>query len=632
MIERHAWRSALRRVSILAATGTLLLVAVGCGPESRARAEFGIGGSPDVILSEHEPMRAALRLARAVAFGDHSPPPSASLCRFEGRRVFLSSYHDGRLGLVSTGKGANLCESIAEAARGQRGQPTTARLKLDVATRAEPARFTAEDLTTTWRDAGLVGFWVWQDDAKNQAFVVPSEIVERELQARVGGRADVLSLRRTLQRRLPAAPDTARDGAPMIRFRTESWLEVGSDAVRLYRGHGWDRPDPSPDFLLGRIVAAADYLARVNDRDGRFEYGFDPTSGRVDRSYNMVRHAGATYGLLQAYHRTGERRYLDAAHRAMDYLKGRMRERTLDDGTVVAHVVDDRYSKLGGQGLALLAFATYADVSGDAKDLPLMRRLAEHILTQILPDGDVAHYFDWGPGAMVGKDPVLFYPGEAAVGLLALHRVDPDPKWSDGARRILRFIIDRRDAKLRIHELPHDQWQMIALSQLYEADPDDRYRKQVMRIAEAMRLHERTSEDAVVAAGYRDYLGSFFDPPEGTHVAARVEGLIAAADLARLAGTGEEVWLLPLIAEGVGFCLQLQYVDPRLYFLRLPERGHGAFPEGLHANFVRIDYTRHNLSALLGLERLLQSESPARLPMRNGMSGTRPGAAGSRTR
>jgi hypothetical protein len=613
--ENSALEGFARRRPVLAAAA-LFLVAGGCSPERQVRAEFGIGGGADDLLSQDEPMRVALGLGRALASGQRNPTPPPELCGFEGRRVFLSSYDHGRLRRVSTGKGSNLCESIEEAARGQEGQVANARLKLDVATRAEPARFTPEDLTTPWQDAGLVGFWVRPKGSEDAAFVVPSEIVERELQAYLAGRADVQALRRVLRGRLPEAQDSVPYGAPMIRFRTESWVELDGEAVRLYRGHAWSRPELTPDLLLRRIVVAADYLERVNDAEGRFEYGFDPTTGRTAASYNMVRHAGGTYGLLQAYGRTGDRRYLDASRRALDFLTGHVRDRTLDDGRVVAHVVDDRYSKLGGQGLGLLAFSTYAEVAGDLRDLPLMRRIAEHILTQIQPDGDVVHYFDWGPGGRVDDVPVLFYPGEAAVGLLGLNRIDPDPRWLEGARRILRFIMEQRDAHLGVPELQHDQWQLIALSLLYSLERDDAYRVQAMRIAEAIRMRERTGEDPSVAAGYRDYLGSFFTPPEGTHAAARMEGLVAAVEMARMAGTGEEAWLMPLLEEGIAFCLQLQYVEPRLYFVRMSERGGGAFSEGLHANFVRIDYTRHNLSALLGLERLLRAEGQRESPGR----------------
>lgn len=601
----------------MALSALLLLHLSGCTPENQIRADFGLEGGSDDLLVRKEPMAAALRLARAVASGEVVPgDPEVGgsgaldeVCRFEGRRVFLGSYDQGRLRRVSTGKGRNLCESIVAAARDQEGQVATARLKLDVATWAEVARFTPEDLVTSWQDAGLVGFWLPQEGGGEAAFVVPSEVVEGELQKNASGRRDAEALRNVLQTRMGGRGGHLQEGAPMIRFRTESWVEVGSEVARLFRGHAWERPVPEPGLLRERIYSAADYLERVCDARGRFEYGFDPSTGRTDRSYNLVRHAGATYGLLQAYGRTGANRYRIAARRALDHLAGEMRERRLEDGTVAAHVIDNGYSKLGGQGLALLAFATYAEVTGDLRDLPLMWKLARHILSQIHPNGDVVHYFDWGPEGRASEIPVLFYPGEAAVGLQGLHRIDPDPRWLDAAKRILLFILEERDVGLGAEELQHDQWQMIALARLYETDPDDRYRAQAMRIAEAISARQRSRGDPAVAAGYRDYLGSFFNPPDGTHVAARMEGLAAAAALARRAGTGEDEWLVSLVREGIAFSLQIQFVEPRLYFVRMAGRGLGSFPAGLHANFVRIDFTRHNLSALLALEELLEAKT-----------------------
>jgi hypothetical protein len=593
----------------IAVAALLITTAVaGCASERGALGEFGIGRDGNTLLIQPGPMRAALRLARAVATDGERPAALEVLCSFEGRRVFLTAYEAGRVRRVSTGKGADLCESVVQAATDHRGQVSGARLKLDIATEAEAAGFKLERLRTAWHDVGLVGFWVNARDQQSAAFVVPSEIVERGLQARIGRRADVHGIRRVLEGRVPGGDSRIPDGVPMIRFRTESWLEVGDDVVRLYRTHAWDRPQITPDLLYARIVAAADYLERVNDVEGRFVYGLDPAKGQTSRSYNMVRHAGAAYGLMQAYVRTGDRRYVRAGRRALEFIARHVRERPLDDGPTVAHVVYDRYSKLGGQGLALAAFAAYTEFTGDRRYLLQMRGIAGHILTQIHADGDVTHYFDWGPEARTSDTPVLFYPGEAMVGLLGLNRVEPDERWVEAAELMERFIIEERDAGLELNQLQHDQWQMIALSELHRISSDDRYRVQALRIARAIQLQQRTAENPTVASGYIDYLGSFYDPPDVTHVAARMEGLLAAIEIARRAGSDEESWLMPMVQNGVGFSLQLQYVEPRLYFLSMPTLGHGAFPEGIHDTFVRIDYAWHNLSALIGLERLLREQ------------------------
>jgi hypothetical protein len=410
----------------IAVAALLITTAVaGCAPEREAPEEFGIGRDRNALLTQPGPMRAALRLARAVATDGERPASMEELCSFEGRRVFLTAYEAGRVRRVSTGKGADLCQSIIQAATAHQGLLSGARLKLDIATEAEAAGFRLERLQTAWHDVGLVGFWVKGEDQQSAAFVVPSEIVERGLQARIGRRADVHGIRRVLKSRVPSGDSRIPDGVPMIRFRTESWLEVDDDVVRLYRAHAWKRPQITPELLYARIVAAADYLERVNDVEGRFVYGLDPAKGQTSKSYNMVRHAGAAYGLMHAY--------AEAGRRALEFIARHVRERSLDDGSTVAYVVYDRYSKLGGQGLALAVFAAHTESTGDRRYLPLMRQIAGHILTQIHADGDVTHYFDWGPEARTSDTPVLFYPGEVMVGLLGLNRVEPDERWVEAA-------------------------------------------------------------------------------------------------------------------------------------------------------------------------------------------------------
>jgi hypothetical protein len=52
--------------------------------------------------------------------------------------------------------------------------------------------------------------------------------------------------------------------------------------------------------------------------------------------------------------------------------------------------------------------------------------------------------------------------------------------------------------------------------------------------------------------------------------------------------------------------LMLQYTPDTVWWAPMPERAVGGWPDGLVVTSIRIDTVQHNISALLGMERLLR--------------------------
>src|SRR5680860_112785 len=74
------------------------------------------------------------------------------------------------------------------------------------------------------------------------------------------------------------------------------------------------------DSLLHAAISGADYLLNAMNPDGTYIYEYNPKTDRKSWKYNILRHAGTTYSILEVYEVTGRKEYLEAAIRALEYL------------------------------------------------------------------------------------------------------------------------------------------------------------------------------------------------------------------------------------------------------------------------------------------------------------------------
>jgi len=100
-------------------------------------------------------------------------------------------------------------------------------------------------------------------------------------------------------------------------------------------------PDPRIDAVLG---PAAEFLLSMQVRDGEhrgaFHYALDPVSGEKRERYVVGTASKSIFTLLELHRRSGERRFLDAANAAGQWLLGRVQR----DGRVLAVTLRSRSS------------------------------------------------------------------------------------------------------------------------------------------------------------------------------------------------------------------------------------------------------------------------------------------------
>lgn len=215
--------------------------------------------------------------------------------------------------------------------------------------------------------------------------------------------------------------------------------------------------------LAVALHAAADSLFERVDDTGRFRYRID-RRGRERGGYNIVRHAGALWVMQDYYRRYPDPVRAETLNRASLWLEHCCLGEGADTGLTALWSKPEGHpdeAKLGAAGLALAAWNGMAR-EGLAHPAPQrLDALAEFILYLQKPDGSFHSKFR--RGRREDHWVSLYYPGEAALGLLAQHHRDTHPLWHAHALTALQFLARSRASS---GEYLSDHWALIATAEL----------------------------------------------------------------------------------------------------------------------------------------------------------------------
>lgn len=364
------------------------------------------------------------------------------------------------------------------------------------------------------------------------------------------------------------------------------------------------------------IGQAAGYLHRAIDTGGRFAYVVDARSGPVDGAgYNLLRHAGTLYALA-TYHAEHESSIADQRRlgQALAFMV-RCCIRALDDQPdllalwsppeLVGGRRDHDVAKLGGAGLGLVALLSLGPQLEGGVDPRLVEGLGKFILSMQQPGGGFYSLYAPELGGRDGRWTSLYYPGEAALGLIMLYLHDGNMRWLEAAVDGLRYLARERESG---KDVPPDHWALIATSALLEL-PIETLRRAAPQGVPANELERVLLDHAVMVvkvmladqqqvfkAAPACAAGGFVPDARTTPAATRLEGLQAIRKWLRDPALRDEVDRA--IQSGIDFvrAAQLHEGPARGGFPRVSPRCGSA---SARAAEVRIDYVQHALSAML---------------------------------
>ena len=543
----------------------------------------------------------ATELAEDVAFvrarleGKEQLPPRRATT-IPGSRVFVSLFLAGEPTVVSSGLGKSLGESLALAAAEAKKTAlpiASARIQLDIVTRrarlddvdgiGEPGRF------------GLIR----RDGIGRFGFALPGELFTRHLLGDEGEpKVDVEDLMELVAERYG---DSCAE-CSVARFETVSVVESRGSVQRLIGGMV-PRPDPrklDAEALRERVRLGADYLARMVDDAGKYVYIYDAIRDvDIMSDYSTIRHAGATDALLESYGELRDESYLVAAERALGWLDGRLRTIPAEGDAperVYLADSDNAFGPVGGTGLSLIAFSAHAAVTRKDDHLARMQAMGRFLVNQLEQNGHFAPYF--APGVTIEKESeVLYYPGEAMLGLLRLHAVDPQPVWLEAAERAANYRL--ATPYEHAHDRHRDYWFALVLTELHALTHDRSYSDRALEIADGT-MNEQDDDERDVA----EHPGVYDMLPRANPTSVALEAECAIARMARSLGR-DDSRLLDYARRAASFVAWMQFDGDNGWFLPNPGKALG----GIHGNpwggEVRIDDDQHAVMGFLTLLRAM---------------------------
>ncbi len=453
-------------------------------------------------------------------------------------------------------------------------------------------------------DQGLDGIVLRYKDRERYRWL-PSWAIERPV-----GRRHMLRSARRLARRHGGWSKKDAKRAEFAAFRTRAYVESepgGGTIVAVARGNV-EGPELKAENLREAMAIAGRYMARETNQRGKITYHYDDRKDSVEGGYNLLRHAGTVYSMLQAYRISGDAEVLAASERAIGYFRRKMKEDVKHPGEWFA--VEGRRAKLGAIGLGLLMFVEHAKVAPEsAADIELLRGMGRHIERMMLPSGELVSFYNWD-GKEKSTRKSIFYSGEAILGLVRLHQLTGEQKWIDIAVKASDFLVHDRWVALgiRLH-VPPDAWLLQALVELDRVAPDPGradYARALGRSIAQLKLldEERTPPDLL--GGEISSLASL--PPTAT-AGSFGEALSAWARL-EARRTPDVVTAREVAAKNARFQLRSQLRTANTWYLSNPDRAHGGWRKRMTSGEVRNDHVQHNLSGLFGILALYDEDAP----------------------
>ena len=390
----------------------------------------------------------------------------------------------------------------------------------------------------------------------------------------------------------------------VYRFRTDSWFIDENEYVPLYKGKRVYE-DLNTENLWQSIELTKDnYFRQCVNPQGKFVYIYNPEYSHVPNKYNILRHAGTTYSMLETYEMMPDKGLMTAIKRAIKYLLTKVEDTTIN-GKKAQVVIEKDAAKLGGNGLSVVALAKYTELTGDKQYLPLMQNMATWMGELQDESGKFAVHkqiFSTGEDSGFVSH---YYPGEAILALCRLYQIDKNEKWLDLAENEATYLITERDAEATLDTIAHDHWLLYGLNDLYRERPKDIYLKHSFFIAEAIIKAQRTDTDKYKP----EWIGSFdsHSYPASTPAACRSEGLGAAYRLANDHGYHKQAELYKKTMEtSIKFQLYLQLKPESVMYYRNKRFCLGAVHPSLNKYELRNDYTQHNISSFISYYNMIK--------------------------
>lgn len=219
------------------------------------------------------------------------------------------------------------------------------------------------------------------------------------------------------------------------------------------------------------VLDNAEFLHRDILESGRFFYGYFPVFDREIKSYNTVRHCTAIYALLETLEVEYNEKYLDKIKISIQYSIDEFCKVVDDKAFMIDSSETGTEVKLGANAAAIFMFAKYQEITKDNKYQQISEKLAKGIMHMVDEYGETTHILEYPSLETKEKFRIVYYDGEAALGLLRLYQINHDAKLIDTVKLMFEHFIDKKYYKY------HDHWLSYCTNELTKVCPEEKYFK-----------------------------------------------------------------------------------------------------------------------------------------------------------
>lgn len=223
-------------------------------------------------------------------------------------------------------------------------------------------------------------------------------------------------------------------------------------------------------LALKVILTSANYLRRQLGADGipgKFRYGIYASSEENLRGYNILRHAGSIWSLIQTYSISNYKGLKKQIREAIEYLLNF----AIPASNGASYVLEQAASeyKLGGNALAVIALTEFHEVMRSTEYDDACIQLGKGILSMQNSDGSFVHVLHSETFKLKDLKRTIYYDGEAAFALCRLYEMTKDPVWLNAARKAADCMIRKDYTKYR------DHWTAYTMEMLTRFCPEEQY-------------------------------------------------------------------------------------------------------------------------------------------------------------
>jgi len=234
------------------------------------------------------------------------------------------------------------------------------------------------------------------------------------------------------------------------------------NGIRVLKGN-------KKEHIKELVLNNAKFLYNEILESGRLVYGYFPAYNREIKSYNTVRHCTAIYALLETLEVYYNEAYLPKIRTAMQYAIDHLYKEVDGKAFMIDGNEPDLEIKLGSNAAAIFMFAKYQEIIGDSKYQKYAEMLAEGIRFMIDGKGETTHVLSFPSLAVKEKFRIVYYDGEAALGLLRLYQINQNPILLETVKLMFEHFITKKYDKY------HDHWLSYCTNELTKICPEKKY-------------------------------------------------------------------------------------------------------------------------------------------------------------